>query len=64
MIFDNVNASVGKAVFENITVGEFFMQDTQIGDDGDINSADFIIESTVKYKSMSDATVEKPIKVQ
>jgi hypothetical protein len=64
MIFDNVNASVGKAVFENITVGEFFMKDTQIGDDGNIDSADFIIENTVKYKSMSDGTIEKPIKVQ
>ena len=64
LTFDNVNANIGKAVFENIDVGEFFMQNVQIGDDADINSADFIIENTVKYRSMSDGTVEKPIKVQ
>jgi hypothetical protein len=64
LTFDNVNASVGKAIFENIDVGEFFMQNVQIGDDADINSADFIIENTVKYRSMSDGTIEKPIKVQ
>ena len=40
------------------------MKDVQIGDDGDINSADFIIENTVKYRSMTDGTIEKPIKVQ
>lgn len=64
LTFDNVNANIGKAVIENVDVGEFFMQNVQIGDDGDINSADFIIESSVKYRSMTDGTIEKPIKVQ
>ena len=64
LTFDNVNANIGKAVIENVDVGEFFMQDVQIGDDADINSADFIIDNTVKYRSMSDGTIEKPIKVQ
>ena len=64
LTFDNVNANIGTALFENIDVGEFFMQNVQIGDDADINSADFIINSSVKYRSMSDGTVEKPIKVQ
>jgi hypothetical protein len=64
LTFDNVNANIGKAVIENVDVGEFFMQNVQIGDDADINSADFIIDNTVKYRSMSDGTVEKPIKVQ
>ena len=64
LTFDIVNANIGKAVIENVDVGEFFMQDVQIGDDADINSADFIIDNTVKYRSMSDGTIEKPIKVQ
>ena len=64
LTFDNVNANIGKAVIENVDVGEFFMQDVQIGDDADINSADFIIDNTVKYRSMTDGTIEKPIKVQ
>jgi hypothetical protein len=64
LTFDNVNANIGKAVIENVDVGEFFMQNVQIGDDADINSADFIIDNTVKYRSMSDGTIEKPIKVQ
>ena len=64
LTFDNVNANIGKAVIENVDVGEFFMQNVQIGDDADINSADFIIDNTVKYRAMSDGTVEKPIKVQ
>ena len=64
LTFDNVNANIGTALFENIDVGEFFMQNVQIGDDADINSADFIINSSVKYRSMSDGTIEKPIKVQ
>ena len=64
LTFDNVNANIGKTVIENVDVGEFFMKDVQIGDDGDINSADFIIENTVKYRSMTDGTIEKPIKVQ
>ena len=64
LTFDNVNANIGKTVIENVDVGEFFMKDVQIGDDGDIDSADFIIENTVKYRSMTDGTIEKPIKVQ
>ena len=64
LTFDNVNANICKAVIENVDVGEFFMQNVQIGDDADINSAVFIIDNTVKYRSMSDGTIEKPIKVQ
>jgi len=64
LTFDNVNANIGTALFENIDVGEFFMQNVQIGDDADINSADFIIENTVKYRHMQDGTIESPIKIQ
>ena len=64
LIFDNVHANIGTAIFEIMDIGEFFMADTQIGDDADINSADFIIGDAVKYRHMSDGTVEKPIKVQ
>ena len=64
LIFDNVHANIGTALFEIMDIGEFFMADTQIGDDADINSADFIIGDAVKYRHMSDGTVEKPIKVQ
>ena len=64
LIFDNVHANIGTAMFETMDIGEFFMADTQIGDDADINSADFIIENTVKYRHMSDGTIEAPIKVQ
>jgi len=64
LIFDNVHANIGTALFEIMDIGELFMSTTQIGDDADINSADFIIGDTVKYRHMSDGTVEKPIKVQ
>jgi len=64
LIFDNVHANIGTALFETLDIGELFMSTTQIGDDADINSADFIIGDTVKYRHMSDGTVEKPIKVQ
>ena len=64
LIFDNVHANIGTAIFEIMDIGELFMSTTQIGDDADINSADFIIGDTVKYRHMSDGTVEKPIKVQ
>ena len=37
------------------------MENVRIGDDGDINSADFVIQSSVSINTVYDGVVEEPI---
>ena len=42
-------------------IGTLTLENVRIGDDGDINSADLIINTSVKVNSVADGVVEEPV---
>jgi len=65
LIVDGVTSSVGAWDFDHLKVGILTMDSTnQIGSGSGINDPDFIINNTVKARSITDNLVDTPIKVQ
>ena len=61
LILDNVNAWTGAFNADYFEIGTLTLENVRIGDDGDINSADLVINSSVKVNTVNDGVQEEPI---
>jgi hypothetical protein len=61
LIIDGVKASTGAFDMDYVKIGKLTMSDLKVGDDGDINSADLVVNSSVSITDLSDGIVDKPI---
>ena len=61
LILDNVNAWTGAFNADYFEIGTLILENVRIGDDGDINSADLVINSSVKVNTVNDGVQEEPI---
>ena len=61
LILDNVNAWTGAFNADYFEIGTLILENVRIGDDGDINSADLVINTTVKVNTVNDGVQEEPI---
>ena len=61
LILDGVRAWTGTFNADYFEVGTLTLENVRIGDDGDINSADLILNSSVSVNSIADGIVEKPV---
>ena len=61
LILDGVKAWVGTFDADYFEVGRLNLVNMRIGDDGDINSADLIINSSVNSNTINDGVQEEPI---
>ena len=61
LILDNVNAWTGAFNADYFEIGTLNLQNVRIGDDGDINSADLVINSSVKVNTVNDGVQEEPV---
>ena len=61
LILDGVLAWTGAFNADYFEIGTLTLENVRIGDDGDINSADLIINDTVKVNSVLDSVVEEPV---
>jgi len=60
-ILDGVKAFEGAFNADYFEIGRVLMENVRIGDDGDINSADFVIQSSVSINTVYDGVVEEPV---
>ena len=61
LILDNVNAWTGAFNSDYFEIGTLILENIRIGDDGDINSADLVINSSVKVNTVNDGVQEEPV---
>ena len=61
LILDNVNAWTGAFNADYFEIGTLVLENVRIGDDGDINSADLVINSSVKVNTVNDGVQEEPV---
>jgi hypothetical protein len=61
LILDGVRAWTGAFNADYFEIGTLTLENVRIGDDGDINSADLVINTTVKVNTVNDGVVEEPI---
>ena len=61
LILDCVRAWTGAFNADYFEIVTLTLENVRIGDDGDINSADLIINDTVKVNSVLDSVVEEPV---
>ena len=61
LTLDNVNAWTGAFNADYFEIGTLILENIRIGDDGDINSADLVINSSVKVNTVNDGVQEEPI---
>ena len=61
LILDGVRAWTGTFNADYFEVGTLTLENVRIGDDGDINSADLVINSSVSVNSIADGIVEEPV---
>ena len=61
LILDGVRAWTGAFNADYFEIGTLTLENVRIGDDGDINSADLIINTSVKVNSVADGVVEEPV---
>ena len=61
LILDNVNAWTGGFNSDYFEIGTLILENIRIGDDGDINSADLVINSSVSVNTVNDGVQEEPI---
>ena len=61
LIIDGVKASVGAFNMDYVKIGKLTLSDLKVGDDGDIDSADLIVNSSVSVTNLYDGIVDKPI---
>ena len=62
LILDNVNAFTGTFNVDQLTIGTLTIQNSKFGDDGDINSADLVLN--LSANNVADGVVEAPINIQ
>ena len=61
MTLDGVRAFAGAFNADNFEIGRLILENVRIGDDGDIDSADFIINSSVSVNTVNDGVLEEPV---
>ena len=61
MILDGVRAWTGAFNADYFEIGRLILENVRIGDDGDINSADFVINSSVSINTVYDGILEEPV---
>ena len=61
MILDGVRAWTGGFNADYFEIGRVILEDVRIGDDGDIDSADLILHSSVSVNTVYDGVVEEPV---
>jgi hypothetical protein len=64
LIIDNVKAWRGAFDADYVKIGKLTMSDLRVGDDGDIDSADLVVNSSVDVTILSDSIVDKPIYIR
>ena len=61
LILDGVKAWTGGFDADYFEIGTLTLQNVRIGDDGDINSADLIFNSSVNANTVNDGVQEEPV---
>ena len=61
LIIDGVKAHTGALDMDYVKIGTLTLSDLRVGDDGDIDSADLVVNSSVSVTNLSDGIVDKPI---
>jgi hypothetical protein len=61
MTLDGVRAFAGAFNADYFEIGRVILENVRIGDDGDIDSADLVINSTVSINTVHDGVVEEPV---
>ena len=61
MTLDGVRAFTGAFNADYFEIGRLILESVRIGDDGDINSADFVINSSVSVNTVNDGVLEEPV---
>jgi hypothetical protein len=61
MILDGVRAWTGGFNADYFEIGRLILENVRIGDDGDIDSADLILHSSVSVNTVYDGVVEEPV---
>jgi len=61
MTLDGVRAFTGAFNADYFEIGRLILEGVRIGDDGDINSADFVINSSVSVNTVADGVLEEPV---
>jgi len=64
VVLDNVDAFTGGFNLDWADIGTLTLQNVMIGDDGDINSPDFILSSSVTTNTVNDGIVDMPIDIR
>ena len=61
LILDNVNAHTGAFDADYFEIGTLTFDGLRVGDDGDIDDADLVIQSSVDTNTVNDSVKEEPI---
>ena len=61
MTLDGVRAWTGAFNADYFEIGRLILEGVRIGDDGDINSADLVIHSSVSVNTVADSVREEPV---
>ena len=61
MTLDGVRAWTGAFNADYFEIGRLILENVRIGDDGDINSADLVINSSVSVNTVADGVLEEPV---
>ena len=64
MTLDGVRAWTGAFDADYFEIGRLILENVRIGDDGDINSADFVIHSSVSVNTVADSIREEPVYIR
>ena len=64
LTIDNVRTWVGGFDLDYVKAGTLTMENLKVGDDGNIDTADLVINSTVYYNNMTDGVVDSPINIK
>ena len=61
---DGVKTWIGTFDMDYVKAGTLTMENLRVGDDGDINSADLVLNSTVYFSTVTDGVVEAPVNIK
>ena len=62
--YTSPNAYIGAFNIDNVEIGTMTWSDVRIGDDGNIDTADFVVNNSVNVNTLLDGVVEKPIEIR
>ena len=64
IVLENISSAIGGFNLDWVDIGILNLENLVVGDDGDINSADFFISSSVTVNTMNDGIVDKPVDIR